>query len=276
MMTLHVVTALMPEARPLVKHFALKGQDGGPFRRFSGDGVELVVSGIGKVAAAAATAHLAAEAGSEPGTIWLNVGVVGHCSRPVGQALLAGRVLDVGSGEGFYPPLLFEPPVPVDTVRTVDRPELDFPDDHAYDMEASGFVATALRFASAEVVHCLKVVSDGPGDGARLRRQEIEALVASLLPTVDTLLTALEPLAQELAEVAADPPDLADLKERFRFTVSESRQLRRLLLRRVALDPQLPLPVGGLVEGRRGSDLLRRLGSLLDDLAVQGPETTPP
>jgi hypothetical protein len=92
------------------------------------------------------------------------------------------------------------------------------------------------------------------------------------LPTLDTLLTGLEPLARDLAQLAAPPPDLAELEGRFHFTVSERVLLRRLLLRRAALAPDLPLPTEGLEEGRRGGEVLHRLRRLLDDLAIRGPE----
>lgn len=270
---LRLVVALMAEARPLVEHFRLSGEArGGPFRLFRGEGTALVVSGPGKVAAAAATASLHLESGGVMNAAWLNVGVAGHRSRAVEEPLLAGKVVDAGSGESWYPPLLFSPPTAVDTVITVDRPESVFPENAAYDMEAAGFLPTACRFASAELVHCLKVVSDGPGDlegGApRLAAERIQSLVASQLgAVVETARHGLE-LSAELRALDEDPPDLNACGERFHFSVSDRRELRRLLRRRAALVPEEPLPLDGLPATTRGKEVNRRLRCWLDSLST--------
>lgn len=271
---LRLVVALMAEARPLIQHLRLAGEGrGGPFRLFQRAGVALVVSGPGKVAAAAATSWLHLTTGGSANAAWLNVGVAGHRSRPVGEAVLAGRVVDAASGESWYPPLVFSPPVPVDTVITVDRPETTFPKDAAYDMEAAGFVPTACRFATAELVHCLKVISDGPGDhpgaGAVLTAERIEGLITARVGLVEEVATRCRELSRELRGLEADPPDFAACGERFRFSVSDGRELRRLLRRRAALAPSLPLPLDGLASSVRGKEVNRRLRSWLDELAFR-------
>jgi len=267
---LRLVVALMAEARPLIRHFQLLGAArSGSFRLFRREGVALVVSGPGKVAAAAAVSWLHLTTGGQRNSAWINVGVVGHRRRLVGEAMLAGRVVDVGSGESWYPPLVFSPPAVVDTVFTVDRPETTFSEDAAYDMEAAGFVPTACRFASAELVHCLKVVSDGPGDGAVLLAERVEGLVAARLSLVEDLATRCRELSRQLRGLEADPPDFAACGERFRFSVSDGRELRRLLRRRAALAPGVPLPLDGLASSVRGKEVNRRLRSWLDELAIR-------
>ena len=105
-----LVVALAAEARPLLAPHRLQGVNGHPYRICAGEQTHLIVSGIGKVAAAAATAYLRALIGDTPAA-WLNIGIAGHGSQAVGTPLLAHKVVDAASGKPFYP--TFTAPRPV-------------------------------------------------------------------------------------------------------------------------------------------------------------------
>ena len=188
------VVALRPEARPLLDRYRLEPLADRPFRIYRRDDLALVISGIGKVAAGAATAYLQAHlrSTSERPLAWLNVGVAGHGRRPVGEAVLAETVRDDGSGRSWRLPIPFDAPVATSGIVTVDRVERTFAEPVVYDMEAAGFVATARRFAPAELVQCLKVVSDGPGMVPEdLTRERLFELVAGRLDDVAAVAEAL-------------------------------------------------------------------------------------
>ena len=155
-----LVVALAAEARPLLAFHRLRGVSGHPYRICAGEQTHLIVSGVGKVAAAAATAYLRALIGDAPAA-WLNIGIAGHGSQAVGTALLAHKVVDIASGKLFYPTFTASPPCRTTLLHTIDRVQ-PATGDAAYDMEASGFCEAAQRFATSERVHCLKVVSDNP------------------------------------------------------------------------------------------------------------------
>ncbi len=202
---LRFVVALEAEARPIVERFRLaRDADDRSFKVFRGEQRVLIVSGVGKVAAAAATAHLSATCGGERDAVWLNVGVAGHGTRAVGEAVLAHKILDRASGRAWYPPQLFTgrafpAPFATDQVTTVDRPELEYTEPGAFDMEASGFYATACRFASAELVHCLKVVSDGPAAPVeKVTAEGVRGLIERVLPVVEALVEECGRLSREL------------------------------------------------------------------------------
>lgn len=241
----HLVVALWSEARPLIDHFGLSQADPrAPFRHYRRDDVALVVSGVGKTLAAAATAYLFAAEGGNRDQPWLNFGIAGHADAEVGTGLLAHKVEDAGSGRVWYPCPVFEPPAPTTTatVRTVDRVVPDYPPDAACEMEAAGFCAAAARFAPSELVHVYKIVSDGPGtDLASLAAARVSALVAPHAATVERLLVAIRGLADEIA-AARPSTDLAPWLERWRFTVSQRRRLEKLLARLAVLAPAVPLP----------------------------------
>ena len=72
---IHLVVALRAEARPLIEHFRLRGEpERSPFALYQGDAMRLVISGVGRVAAAGATAHLATRY-PESRAAWLNFGM---------------------------------------------------------------------------------------------------------------------------------------------------------------------------------------------------------
>jgi adenosylhomocysteine nucleosidase len=264
---LYLLVALQAEARPLRGAFRLAARPAaGPFPHFAGDGVQLVVTGVGKVAMAAACGWLAGRA-SEPG-LWLNVGIAGHRGLPLGSALLAHRVLDRATGASLYPPLAIAPPCPTGTVETVDRPEFDYPLDHAYDMEASAFVEVARHFAGAELVQVLKVVSDGKReDIAGLDRAAIGARVESLLPQIEELRQASLPLLEVLRRGEAEPKLFAELQAGRHFTFSDQVALRRLLRRLEALAPPGG-PPAEVLDAHRGRELNKRLAAWMDGLPV--------
>jgi len=157
---INIVVAWMAEARPLIERYRLKplSRKSG-FRIYRNDGVSLVVAGQGKVAAAAATAWLQALLKPQQHACWLNAGIAGQRDLPIGTAIEGGRVSDLasdcywqltGSGTGL----------PALDIVTVDAPDPEYRQDGVTDMEASGFVETALRFSEQRNIGCFKVISD--------------------------------------------------------------------------------------------------------------------
>ena len=101
---LNLVIALSCEARPLVERFRLEAREtAGDYRVFTGrrsDGedISLIVSGVGKAAAAGAVGYLMGKLGTGNTTsgrgdlvtpAWLSVGMAGHGEREVGEVVLA-------------------------------------------------------------------------------------------------------------------------------------------------------------------------------------------
>ena len=225
-----LVVALAAEARPLLAPHRLQGVSGHPYRICAGEQTHLIVSGIGKVAAAAATAYLRALIG-DASAAWLNIGIAGHGSQAVGTALLVHKVVDAASGKPFYPTFTTPPPCRTTLLHTVDRVQ-PATGDAAYDMEASGFCEAAQRFATSERVHCLKVVSDNPQSSYQtLDAGKVEALIESQLDTVAQIGEHLRTLSQQLHALHADPPGLAELIAHWQFTATQQHQLRGLLAR---------------------------------------------
>ena len=260
-----LVVALAAEARPLLAAHRLQGVSGHPYRICAGEQTHLIVSGVGKVAAAAATAYLRALIGATPAA-WLNIGIAGHGSQAVGTPLLAHKVVDAASDKPFYPTFTTSPPCRTTLLHTVDRAQ-PATGDAAYDMEASGFCEAVQRFATSERIHCLKVVSDNPQSLYQtLNAAKVEALIESQLDTVAQVGERLRPLSQQLHALHADPPGLAELIARWKFTATQQHQLRSLLARWQALAPATSVINDDLLALQHRDEVLAHLQRQLDDV----------
>ena len=196
---IRLVVALPSEARPLIRRFGLARVEGGEARVWRGGQTALVVSGIGRAAAASATASLGA---AEPSgkAAWLNIGIGGHRTLPLGEVVLADEVIDGTGGPGWRSSPAFEPPCALATVTTVDRPETAYPQETVYEMEAAAFCAAAARYTSPELIQVVKVISDNaaaPPD--RLTAGRVEELIQGRIETIALIV-------ERTAALLADPP----------------------------------------------------------------------
>lgn len=198
--TVNLVIALPSEAKPIVDRHRLRRQRQGPgFRVYSNSHVRLVVTGVGRVQAAAGTAYLA---GLEPDAerVWLNIGLAGHGSLPVGAGLVARRITDGADGRNWYPPVLEDMPGRAVHLTTYDQPVCSYPPNVACDMEAAAFYAVATRCSPGASVQCYKVVSDNDARSMSMVTPRLaEALIGDQLqPIADALQALREPGCGEL------------------------------------------------------------------------------
>jgi hypothetical protein len=231
---IHFVVALREEARPLIEHFRLRGEsERSAYALYRSDDVRLVVSGIGRVAAAGATAFLAAQH-PDPRAVWINFGMAAHRSLRMGECVAGSEVIEAASGRRWYPPLIGVGDLAAASVRTVDAMATDLDDDRLYEMEAAGFYPTAVRWASSELVRVLKVVSDrGETSCEVFDRGQVESLVSGVLERLDEQVESLKELAGRLPE--AIESQTGTLVERWRLSVTQRRRHDRQMRRAAAL-----------------------------------------
>lgn len=268
---IHLVVALQCEARPFIHYYGMKGNSGsGPFRIYESDDMRLIVCGIGKVAAAAATAHLHSHYGCEPSCGWLNIGIAGHVDKTTGEASLAHKITDAGSGESWYPPPVLETPVLTDCLITVDRAEHDFLTPALFDMEASGFYATAGRFATAELIHCYKIVSDNRMCPSRdISGRFVEQLVGDHISNVSDIIAQLDRLSLRLQDIESFPEELDHFLASWRFSNYQKNHLCHLLRRIKTLSPHEEIWNETLDNAKDGREVLDRLQQRIDRLPVR-------
>lgn len=266
---LNLIVATQMEARPLIAHFHLQAANlGSAFPLYHKDDLRLIISGIGKIAAAAATAYLFGLA-PENLAAWLNVGIAGHGQAEIGQALLIHKIVEHSSGRTHYPAIAFAPACPTTTAITVERPEQEYREPCAYEMEACGFWPTANLFSTAEIVHCLKIVSDNKENSINtLNKQRVEALIAQHLDLVGDLVQLLSATAAQLTQRRQPPLQFDYFLKRWHFTTTQRHQLQRLLAHWQALSPECSFTEDQLKDLHTGRDILSFLRHQLADLSL--------
>jgi nucleoside phosphorylase len=190
---IRIVVALPAEARPIITRFRLsriQSDQGFPIYRYKD--ISLIISGTGKVNAAAAVQQLHAFSLSMIKAVWVNVGIVGHPVRALGEVFLARHVIDASTGDNWTIPMGFMRPCDVDELLTVDSPDLGYKKSMAVDMEAAGFYPAAAELSESGLVQCLKIVSDNPIHPAdRVNGKLVRRLIEDKLDTLENLLRQL-------------------------------------------------------------------------------------
>ena len=196
----HMVMALRAEAQPFIERWRLERVDThGPFRRFRGPQVELILSGVGKLNAAAACGYLASATGPHPHRAWVNLGIAGHPTLDLGSIRCADLVVDRASDARWIPKMLVTPPCPMAPVHTVDSVDRTYIDEDAVvDMEACGFFTACQRFVAPGLVQVIKVISDN-------RHSSVNAITpAKTIRLVRKCLNELEEVIAVFRQTASD------------------------------------------------------------------------
>jgi hypothetical protein len=267
---LNFVVALSEEARPIIQQFRLKRMHNiNAFPVYGNGEIHLIVSGIGKLAAATATGYLAGIDNANKATAWLNVGVAGSKNLPVGQSVLAHQIIDAVSQQKFYPTIYFDTDCLTAVVNSVSLPESDYRDNCVYDMEAAGFYSAALRFSTTELIHGLKIVSDNesfPVD--KVSKSDVVDLVEQGMEHITQLSTELLNGAALLDGVAIGNEVFTMINEKFHFTVSQQAQLATVLQNWFAITEKSPLVEIDMDVIKNAKMLLIELQKNVDELPL--------
>ena len=263
--------ALPAEAKPIIRHLGLKrSQSNGPFPVYHSACGEyaLVVSGVGRNRMSAAVVHLYHVLGQPAYLAWLNVGIAGHKESPLGSAFMISQAREASSGAAFYPHWVFDSPLPLKPLCTVDAPQRQMQDDALYDMEGTAFFDTASRLSCAELVASVKLVSDhGDIDQAFPNRQQIGAWIDAAMDNLDEVAKKLLSLsAEEVHRMVGT--DLQAYLDHHHFSVTQRHQLSACLRRWRALGLTSD-PLAVVSESASGKAAIRALEAVLNAVEIQ-------
>ncbi len=238
--------ALPAEAAPLVRALELRKENRLgvlEYWRHPQDSLFLVVSGIGKLEMAAATAAaLSGLSAAVLPTRALNLGIAAAApsAGPPGKVYQVVKVTDQASARDSFPDLLPETGLSPALLRTVDQPleKLPTPPTNSdlpilYDMEASGFWQGCRRFLPSDAIHSLKVVTDSgfnPENATRAyagMKTTWEAAIPEILDAVRILQRLPEPARLEVSSKIQQATEAAI--QHLRLTASQGAALRRRL-----------------------------------------------
>ncbi len=239
--TVYLFAALMPEAKPVIAYLNLKQDPKSKvFSVYRGDNICLTVTGLGKSAMAAGIAYTLASFLPDNSPVLLNFGIAGHAHLSIGSVFVAEKIQDADSGKRFYPQLVADLPCRGLPISSVSKVSEHYPEDCLSDMEASAFFEIAVRFTSAELIQCLKVISDNqenPSDSVNPKLAQ--TLIKQNVETLQQLINALLSLRQQLDD--QEPQAFQQLVQTTHFSVSEQNRLKKLLIRWEALTDSQPL-----------------------------------
>lgn len=239
---IHFICALKCEAAPIINYYGLKYLP--VSRLFSiyisdNKNISLTVTGVGKLCANAGVIYSYTTLPCSAGDIWLNVGVAGHQDHTIGEIYLSNRIEDSASAQVWYPQVVIDIEMPAEKLLTIDRPSVNY-NDAMLDMEASGFISAACRFASMEFIHSVKIISDNQLNPAgKLSKETATSLIELNRDKIVTLASRLETLACELTSDIDISADFDLFLERWHFTQYQQTQLKQLLHRWHLLSPRL-------------------------------------
>lgn len=226
-----IACALPCEARAFIDHFKMKSIINRPFKIYQKDDIALVISGIGQLNMTAACAYVYAKY-AEPIASWLNIGICGADNKSIGNLFVVNKISSNSSQISWYPPLIIKSEIAGCNLITVDQPTQNYVSNNIYDMEASAFYATCIKFTTSELVSCLKVVSDN----AQHSMQHVDKnFVLELMHhSFAAMLIYFEQqtLLLKKHQIKKQAPLFyTELISDFHFTKTQQHQLKRLLAR---------------------------------------------
>ena len=229
---INIVCALHCEAKPLINHFRLSKSVDAIYPIFSNQEVRVIVSGVGRVATASAMSYLFAKMGEKKNQAWLNYGIAGHKNAPIASWFNVNKITEPLSGISWYPVRFPQDDVKSSGLITVDVPCSSYDDNLLYDMEASAFMATALKFTCVELIQIMKLVSDNEESSIeQINKKQVKALFDG---NVDLLLLCIQSLQKEqtaFSDVYGEDALYLDCQKRWHFTAYQKNELERLIQR---------------------------------------------
>lgn len=251
--------ALPCEAKPLIEHFKLKKElSVSAFTIYRGANITLTVTGIGKSAMAASVGYTFALFPADALPVIINIGIAGHKHYALGAVFSAQKIIDHDNGRSFYPQLVSRPPCATQLITTVSQAQLNYSADTLYEMEASAFYETAIRFSTSELIQCIKIISDNEHNAStKIKPAQVTEWVKNALPIIASYCQQLTKLARLTQPV--DVTEYAEIIRQWRFSSNEKMQLQRLLNKRALLtaDKKLDLTDSAPATGKDVLNLLR-------------------
>jgi nucleoside phosphorylase len=233
---LNIICALNCEAKALIHSLKLKKNvSHKTFQIYKNKDstIQLIISGIGRINAAIATAYLASQS-KDSRQAFLNIGIAGSSELAIGKLFLVNKLEDNAANQTFYP--TYYPKVQFiknfssTSLQTYDTPVSDLPKTGLADMESTGFYQAALKFTSQENIQILKIVSDNSKeDQEHINSQFVNNLLEEQLESILSVIYQLQVFLKKQAEPL--PEIYEAVISKFHVTEQQKIHLLRLLQR---------------------------------------------
>lgn len=262
---LNMIVATHAEATPVISHLKLR-KEPDVLNYYRCDDTHLVVSGIGKCNAATACGWLANKTYGRQPVAWFNFGIAGHLNASLGSAFLAHKITDRATQKVWFPHQFLATATSSDLV-TVDNPESDYKPNQLYDMEASAFVEASRKFSDAELVQCVKVVSDNHDKPlSEVNSKVATKLITDNLEFICSCIEALKSLRKTIT--IPEYKILENIYDHWHFSVSQKVILERLIQRHYVLIGPLSNMPEAIRNAQTSKEVILNLQHILDNTDI--------
>ena len=229
------VTAFKEEAQAILDHYKLKPikeKTIFPIYKNEDETHWLIISGIGRNNAAAATAYLYAYSKASKYTSWINIGIAGSSKGNYGDLYLVDKISTYQRKKCTYPSTQPKATLPKMHLFTSDIPISDYSSHELIDMEGSAFFDIASKLTSKEFICLMKVISDGPKNYIKeITKSKISNLIKENLSKIIDLVSYYERLSEEEFQIIDKPKLFDKIKSKWHFSSTQSYRLETLLRR---------------------------------------------
>ena len=192
----------------------------------------LILSGMGRHNAAAATLYLYEKSKANRWSTWINIGIAGCGKGNYGDLCLVDKIINSSDSKTTYPYTIKRSNLPRMELLTTDMPITDYDLKELIDMEGSAFYDMASKISSRELIGLLKIVSDGPSnDIKKLNKLNITNLIKSNVSKINNVVSYYEWLSSTEKKIITKSDLFFDISNLWHFTVSQKHQLDSLVRR---------------------------------------------
>jgi adenosylhomocysteine nucleosidase len=237
-MKLIITTALKAEAISIIRHFKLKNFIDNKFEIFSNEDIFLIITKVGSINSAIATAYIATLLNikfKNEKLVFLNIGIAGHKDLSIGSCILAHEVRDEITKIKYFPSLIFDFDI-TKTILCVSKPSKDYLDDFVFDMESFGFFVAASKFCEIDLIQSLKIISDNLSSNILdISKEKIEDLIFKNLNVIEKIIFDMFKVLKSIKNEISINDELLIIQNKFHLTFSEQNMLSDYLFKIKAL-----------------------------------------
>jgi len=192
----------------------------------------LILSGIGRHNAAAATIYLYEKSKAPKWTSWINIGIAGCGKGNYGNLCLVDKIINNSNSKTTFPDTMKRSILARMELLTTDVLITNYNSKELIDMEGAAFYDVASKIASRELIGLLKVISDGPSnDIKKLNKSNIYNLIKFNISDINNVISYYELLSLTEKKIINKSDLFFKIFNQWHFTVSQKYQLDSLVRR---------------------------------------------
>ena len=218
------VVALKAEAQPVISILNLRSISNDlnfPIYTNAETGHALVISGVGTVKSAVAATYLRIVCKVKSFAAWINFGIAGYYSEPVGQIIQAIKVSDLARNKSYFPGVRLTKIIAIAPLYTVSQVEKAYSQPALFDMEAAGFCEIVPSFCCNELMFVFKVVSDTPKTSVEtISKKQITKLILQNTEKIYELISEISHIVDGEKVRLSTPEEVLKCLEIYHFSAT--------------------------------------------------------